>query len=380
MSERILLVDDEPQVLEGIQRALHKRVELLTAIGGVEGLRRIREDGPFALIISDMRMPGMSGTQFLAQVRQQNPDIVRMILSGQADLQATIDAVNEGHIYRFLSKPCSGDQLLSAIEDGLEQYRLITAEKVLLEQTLSGCVRMLIEIVGMVSPATSSRASRLQRYTVALASALQLAPHWQWGLAALVSQIGCVALPNELLSKVETEKPLSDEERRLHESHPEVAGKLLASIPRMADVADIVTAQFGPLNIDGQPADLKQWNVRSTGRLLLRTAIEFDRLTLGGMRREVAASALHASMPGIPKVVIDGLRGMVLPSQERITRRLKLKDLTAGMILDEDLVSPKGIRLVPAGQEVTRSLIVRLTSIASGVGVVEPFRVQVPTQ
>jgi hypothetical protein len=239
---------------------------------------------------------------------------------------------------------------------------------------------MLIEIVGMVSPATSSRASRLQRYTVALASALQLAPHWQWGLAALVSQIGCVALPNELLSKVETEKPLSDEERRLHESHPEVAGKLLASIPRMADVADIVTAQFGPLNIDGQPADLKQWNVRSTGRLLLRTAIEFDRLTLGGMRREVAASALHASMPGIPKVVIDGLRGMVLPSQERITRRLKLKDLTAGMILDEDLVSPKGIRLVPAGQEVTRSLIVRLTSIASGVGVVEPFRVQVPTQ
>ena len=378
MSERILLVDDEPQVLEGIQRSLHKRVDLQTAGGGIEGLRLIAEEGPFAVVISDMRMPGMSGTQFLTKVREQNPDVVRMILSGQADLQATIDAVNEGHIYRFLSKPCAGDQLLAAIEDGLEQHRLVTAEKVLLEQTLSGCVTMLIEILGMVSPTASSRAARLQRYTVSLAAALQLGNHWQWGLAAFVSQIGCVALPAELLSKVESGQPLSDEERRLHESHPDVAGKLLAAIPRLEDVAGIVTAQFGPVDFAGEPADLRQWSVRGTGRLLLRTAADFDRLIVGGMRREAAADALRASKPGIPAGVIDALRVMALSSQESIVRRLKLKDLVPGMILDEELLSPKGIRLVPAGHEVTRSLIVRLTSIAGGVGVVEPFRVRVP--
>ena len=99
MIERILVVDDEPQVLQGIQRSLYNRVELQTAVGGMEGLRRIREDGPFALVISDMRMPEMSGSQFLSQVREYNPDIVRIMLSGQADLQATIEAVNEGHIY-----------------------------------------------------------------------------------------------------------------------------------------------------------------------------------------------------------------------------------------------------------------------------------------
>jgi response regulator RpfG family c-di-GMP phosphodiesterase len=377
VSQRVLFVDDEPQVLEGIQRSLRKRVDLQTAPGGVEALRLIAEEGPFALVISDMRMPGMNGAQLLAKVREQEPDIVRMILSGQSDMQATIDAVNQGQIYRFLSKPCAADQLLLAIEDGLKQHQLVTAEKVLLEQTLNNCVKMLIEILGMVSPAASGRASRLQRYTVALAAALQLPDRWQWGLSALVSQIGCVALPSELLSKVEAGQTLTEEERRLHESHPEVAGKLLLAIPRLEDVAEIVTAQFGPLNFSGHPVDVRRWDVRSTGRLLLRAAFEFDRLTSRGARREAAADSLRASSLGFPACVIEALRSLATTNQERVIKQVRLRDLSTGMILDEDLVSSKGIRLVPAGHEVTRSLIVRLNSIASGVGVAEPFRVSV---
>src|SRR5208282_5972980 len=100
MSERVLFVDDEPQVLEGIQRSLRKQVAIHTATSGAEGLRLLSEMGPFAVVVSDMRMPIMSGAQFLARVREQTPDTVRMILSGHADLAATIAAVNEGHIYR----------------------------------------------------------------------------------------------------------------------------------------------------------------------------------------------------------------------------------------------------------------------------------------
>ncbi|HWG71090.1 MAG TPA: response regulator [Steroidobacteraceae bacterium] len=379
MNERVLFVDDEPQVLEGIQRSLRKHVETHTASSGAEGLRLLHEAGPFALVVSDMRMPGMSGVQFLAAVREQKPETVRMILSGHADLQATIAAVNEGHVYRFLSKPCAADQLLAAIEDGIRQYRLLTAEKVLLEQTLSGCVTMLIEILGMVSPAASSRASRLQRYTLGLARTLNLADRWQWGLAAFVSQIGCVALPHAILSKVEAGQALTDDERRLHESHPDVAGKLLASIPRLEDIADIVTAQFAPLSFAGGPEDLREWEVRSMGRLLLRTAVEFDRLIVSGVGYEVAVATLRASKLKLPGAVVDALRSIAPTGRDQVVKQVRLKDLSPRMILDEDLVSPKGIRLVPAGQEVTRSLIVRLNSIAGGVGVVEPFRVRVPT-
>jgi hypothetical protein len=249
---------------------------------------------------------------------------------------------------------------------------------VLLEQTLSGAVRMLIEILGMVSPAASSRALRLQQYTVKLSTALQLAEQWEWGLAAFVSQIGCVALPKDILSKVEAGQALTDEERHLYESHPEVAGKLLAAIPRLENVAAIVTAQFGTLSFAGKPADIRQWDVRGIGQLLLRTAIEFDRLMARGSTREAAAESLRSSKLGLPGSILQALLSLSVANQERVVRQIRLKDLSPGMILDEDLVSPKGIRLVPAGQEVTRTLMVRLTSIAGGVGVAEPFRVQVP--
>jgi CheY-like chemotaxis protein len=379
MTERVLFVDDEPDVLDAIQRTFRKQVDIQTAISGAEGLRVMREAGPFALVVSDMRMPGMSGPEFLAKAREQEPETVRMILSGQADFQATIAAVNVGHIYRFLSKPCPSDQLLAAVTDGLNQHRLITAEKVLLEQTLSGSVKMLIEILGMVSPAASSRASRLQRYAIALSSALALPERWQWGLAAFVSQIGCVALPKELLSKVEASQALTEEEKRLYESHPEVAGKLLAAIPRLEDVAAIVTSQFGELSFAGKSDDVRQWDIRSIGRLLLRTSLEFDRMITRGSGRERAAETICKSSLALPAAVIKALLSLPAANRELIIREVRLKDLALGMILDEDLVSPKGIRLVPSGHEVTRTLLVRLTSIADGVGVAEPFRVRVPT-
>jgi response regulator RpfG family c-di-GMP phosphodiesterase len=379
VTERILFVDDEPNVLDGIRRTLRKQGEIYTATSGAEGLRVLSEVAPFALVISDMRMPVMNGAQFLAKVREQAPDTVRMILSGQSDLEATIAAVNEGHIYRFLVKPCPSEQLLGAVEDGLKQFGLLTAEKVLLEQTLNGSVQMLIEILGMLSPAASTRAARLRRHAIELAAALALPERWQWGLAALVSQIGCVALPKELLSKVEADQSLSGEEKSLYESHPDVASKLLGAIPRLEDVAAIVTVQFMEINWASQPADVREWDLRTVGQLLLRTSFEFDRLTTRGASREAAVDSLRASKLGLPQSVIKALSTLSRTSLERIVRQVRLKDLMIGMILDQDLVSPKGIRLVPMGQEVTRALIVRLTSIAGGVGVAEPFRVRIST-
>ena len=376
---RVLFVDDEPNILEAIKRGLHKRVAAIhTATSGAEALKLLNEVGPFALVVSDMRMPVMNGAQLLAKVREQAPDTVRMILSGQSDFQSTIAAVNAGHIYRFLCKPCPADQLLPAVEDGLRQHRLITAEKVLLEQTLSGSIKMLIELLGMVSPSASSRAARLQRYVLDLATALALPPRWQWSTAAYISQIGCVTLPKEILAKVDAAQALGDDERRLYESHPEIAQKLLATIPRLEDIAAIVRVQFGAANFAGKPEDMSQWDVRSAGELLLRTAVEFDRSVVRGTSREAAVEALRTSKLGLPPSVVKALLTLKVSGREFTQRQVRLKDLAPGMILDEDLVSLRGIRLIPSGQEVTRTVIVRLTSIADGVGVAEPFRVRVP--
>ncbi len=377
MSERVLFVDDEQQVLDGIQRSLRKHLDVHIALGGERGLAILEEQAPFAVVISDMRMPGMNGAEFLAKVRSIQPDAVRMVLSGQSDLQAAISAVNESHIYRFLSKPCPQEQILAAVNEGLQQYRLLNAEKVLLQQTLSGAVKMLIEILDMVSPSASGRAARVQRYVTEIAKALSLELHWTWGLAAYVSQIGCVALPRELMSKIESSQPLDDEERRLYEAHPHVAGRLLAAIPRLEEVAEIAASQFDSSSFAGCPEDVRAWDAKSTGKLLLRVALALDRWLIGGVKCAAAAEKIRTQMAP-PRAVIAAVASLNVGTAPPAVREIRVRDLACGMILEESLMSPKGIRLVPAGQVVTRSLIVRLNSIAEGVGIVEPFRVRVP--
>jgi ActR/RegA family two-component response regulator len=378
MDEPVLFVDDEPHLLEGVARALHKRFDVHTAASGEEGLRVLEAAGPFAVVVSDMRMPTMDGVQFLAKARDLCPETVRFILSGQSDLAATIAAVNEGNIFRFLNKPCPAQVLSAAIGTGVEQYRLILAEKVLLEQTLSGAVNMLIEMLGAVNPAASGRARRLQHYVMALVGKLGLRAHWQWPLAALVSQLGCAALPKDTLSKVEAGEPLSEEEQCLYDSHPRIAGEMLAAIPRLEDVALIVAGQndsLCPLGASEEPA---QWNACAAGRILLRAAMEFDRAMLRGITPTALLAVLRTAGTGLPQAAISALRDLPAAGCSRVMRHLRFRDLSAGMLLDEALVTTKGACLVPAGQEVTANLLLRLRSIAANVQLREPFRVQVP--
>ncbi len=379
MSEKILCVDDEPNVLEGMRRQLGRKVTMETATSGAEGLRLVQESGPYAVVISDMRMPVMNGTQFLTRVRELAPDSVRMILSGRADMEATIGAVNQGQIFRFLTKPCPPDELWSVVESGLKQFRLVNAERDLLEQTLSGAVKMLTEVVGLANPVAYSRAARVQRYATAIAEALGVGNHWELRVAAMLSQIGCVTLPAEVLTKVYSEERLDDEERRLYETHAELAAKLLSSIPRLEGVAEIIAGQMKRPDLTGASQVAVHWDSKALGTLVLRVATELDQLIARGMQPAVALQKLTESWPQLPAAIGDALRNARIATGETVIRAITLVELTPGMVLDEDLKSSNGIRLVPQGHEVTTTIMMRLRSVAAGVGVKEPFRVRVQT-
>lgn len=134
MSDKVLFVDDEPAALDGYRRTLRQEFAVTTAIGAELGLASIETDGPYSVVISDMRMPGMNGAEFLAAVREKNPTSVRMLLTGHADLDAAIQAVNQGNIFRFLTKPCEKGVLVEAINSGLTQYHAIMADKELVKK------------------------------------------------------------------------------------------------------------------------------------------------------------------------------------------------------------------------------------------------------
>ncbi len=213
MPARILFVDDDPNILDAFQRQLRKYFLVHTALGGNEALKAMAGREPFAVIVSDLRMPGMDGIQFLSRVRQTAPDSVRMMLTGNADLPTAISAVNEGNIFRFLTKPCEQQALVKALSDGVRQYQLITAERELLEKTLRGSVKVLSEILHLLNPEAFGRASRITRYARKIASAMRVSDVWQIETAAALSQIGCVVLPETALKKLYKGEELSGKSR-----------------------------------------------------------------------------------------------------------------------------------------------------------------------
>ena len=162
MPDKVLFVDDEMNVLSAFRRHLRHDYEVETATSGAEALELCETKGPFAVVVADMNMPGMDGVSLLSEIKQKYPDTIRIMLTGNATQKVAIDAVNEGSIFRFLTKPCPPEILQQVLEAGTRQYQLVTAEKELLEKTLSGSIRMLTDMLSLTNPLAFSLSSRLR--------------------------------------------------------------------------------------------------------------------------------------------------------------------------------------------------------------------------
>lgn len=135
MNAKVLLVDDDNKVLQGLARHLRGRFGVLTANGGAQALELTDSDPDIAVVVADMRMPGMSGIELLAALRERSPDMVRLMLTGDTDLDTAARAINEGSIFKFLTKPCAPDKLVGTISESVNEYRKIRRQKQL-EQEL----------------------------------------------------------------------------------------------------------------------------------------------------------------------------------------------------------------------------------------------------
>lgn len=123
MTDKILIVDDDPHILEGLRAVLTSYFHLRTAHGPEQGLQELRSSGPYAVVVSDLKMPGMSGVDFLARVREVSHKTVRVMLTGYADVDAAIAAVNRGEVFRFHTKPCPTEVLRQTLCDALSKFR-----------------------------------------------------------------------------------------------------------------------------------------------------------------------------------------------------------------------------------------------------------------
>ena len=365
MLDKILFVDDEPAVLDGYQRLLHREFDVSIASSAEQGLAWIRTNGPYAVVISDMRMPGMNGAQFLSHVRQKVPDTVRMLLTGYADLNAAMDAVNEGNIFRFLTKPCEKDILAKAIVTGVEQYRLVRLEKELLEKTLMGSIKVLTDVLSAASPEAFGKSRRIAHYVRHLVLKSGLTSTWRFEAVASLSQLGCVTLDTDLIQQVYTDSKMSPEDQARFNAHPKAGMDLLARIPRLEPIAWMIGQQLTkniPDVVPGVPEPYAKDIV--LGAKILKLALAFDDLRIKRFSIEDAIGRLHTRRSEFERDLVDALNDIVPPLARMALRKVSTLKLAVGMIVEQEIRNEYGMLMVAKSQEITPALLIKLDNRA----------------
>lgn len=275
MNNNILLVDDEVNILNSFKRILRNRFPFDVAQSGAEALALIEKNSTYAVVVSDMRMPNMDGITLLAKIKELSPNTTRIMLTGNAEQQTAIDAVNVGDVFRFLNKPCNPTHFINTIEAGLEQYKLVTAEKILLNKTLKETMNVLSEVLTIVNPGVFSRIVLIKKYMLKLAETLKMPISWSFEPMIQLSQLGCIMFPTSEETKKIKGQPVSKDRGKLSIEHPGLAADLIHKIPRMGHIANTIRYQNKGFNGDGFPFDDVKGKDIPLGGRMLKVVIDF---------------------------------------------------------------------------------------------------------
>jgi response regulator RpfG family c-di-GMP phosphodiesterase len=371
---QVLCVDDEPRVVEGLALHLQKDYEVHTAVSGEQALQRLREMRGAAVIVSDMRMPGMNGATLLQHVRQSYPETTRILLTGEGGREAAVLAVNQGQIFRFLTKPCPPAQLREAVEAGVIQNRLFQTERAVLQETVIGCIRALIDVLALANPAAFGRAQRVKRLAMEFAGSLGCPDFWQLEAAVMLSQIGYISLPAELVDKLYYGERLTAEESTLADGIPQVAINLLEHIPRLEPVTQILMALTWT---DEQVRRLGDGTIGLATRIL-GLVLEYDVLIAQGNAVDVVIQTLQGRRARFNAQLIEQFASFVgANAGNQEIREMPLRHVRPGMTLLQDVHTHMGTLLVPRGFEVTAAFLERVGNFGPEI-LAERVRVLVP--
>ncbi len=380
MNNKVLCVDDDANILTGIQRNLRKQFEIDTAVGALAALKMIEQECPYAVIVADMQMPGMNGVEFLNITKQKYPDTVRVMLTGNADQKTATEAVNRGHIFQFLNKPCPPDKLGHVLTDAIKHHRLVTAERELLENTLNGSVKVLMEILSLTDPVSFGRGQMLRDQARKLGEFLKIQPTWTLELAAMLSAIGSVSVPPTLAMKVRSGLTLTGDEKDILRRVPQVGSDLISRIPRLETVAQIILYQDKQFDGGGFPADsVKGDEIPVESRIIkvlhdlaaLKSPKQSDAEAFAIMRKREGCydtailDAVAACFDLSPHVV----------ETPRQTVAINPTELRVGHVLMSDVRTSDDVLIIGSGATISPLMLERLRNFASLSGLKSPVHV-----
>jgi CheY-like chemotaxis protein len=369
---RVMLVDDQPMNLKLMEEMLRRTGHRVVSFsGGRLALAAARQDPP-DLILLDISMPEMSGFEVCEQLKA-DPKLAHIpviFLSALADTKDKVKAFRCGGV-DYVTKPVQLEEIRARVKVQIQLQLARKAERDLLEKTLTGAVRSMAEMIHLTVPYLSERSEailRLVRHMVARSGEKET---WQYELAATLCLTGCVALPPDAFERAYAGKGASRAEREMFLAHPQLAARLLSTIPRLEGVAEMILQQFT------DAVDYRRGSPTELGARMLRIAVELDRRMCLRATFPEALSQLKATEGKYCRDLLDLLDDYEPATRDFDTRHIRVNELRPLMVLDDDLVTTDGTMILQRETTLNLTFIERVRNFAATRGAREPIRVRI---
>lgn len=277
----ILLVDDEINNIQLLKRTFRRKYNILTASNGLEGLEVFKQNkDTISLIVSDHKMPVMEGTEFLEKVNEIAPDVIKILLTGFADVEILTDAVNKCNLFQYILKPFEPEELLNVVEVGLNKYNLTSSKSAILKdlkELFYKTIKSISSALDSKDPYTHGHSLRVTLYSLILAKEMGFDEKLleEIETAGLLHDIGKIAIPQNILCKP---GKLTDEEFAVMKMHPNNSEKLILSIKKLAGISSWLKAHHERWDGKGYPDGLKGEEIPLSSRIVA-IADTYDAMT-----------------------------------------------------------------------------------------------------
>ena len=411
----LLLVDDEANILSSLRRLFRPAgYNIITASSGQEGLKKMKAES-IDLVISDMRMPEMDGAEFLTEVAKNWPDTIRILLTGYADISSTIDAINKGSIYKYISKPWDENDIKLTVLRALEQKNIEQERRLLealinkqneelkdlnenLEQKVASRTAELEQITDMLqkshdslkdhyqatvevfsslaesrSVSMAGHSRRVAELSLQIASAMNMMDFKKQDLhyAALLHDLGKLTLPDSILQKP-FEVMNNDEKSELMQ-HPVLSEAFLMSLEPIHAASALIHSHHELYDGSGYPDGLKGEAI-PLGSRILSLANEYDALQSGTLLKQPLTKSQsqdyireHSGIRYDPQIVdiFFGLINNKQTPQAKNEVRIDCFELEAGMVLSREVMTKSGVLLLSKGHTIDDLLINKIKMLSA---------------
>ncbi|MEM9635627.1 MAG: HD domain-containing phosphohydrolase [Pseudomonadota bacterium] len=380
-TDLIIVVDPDENIHTGFQRLFGEHYQVVCFSDSEEALLYLKQNLGTSVIFSCFNLPGRGGTAFLRSAEMIAPQAARVMLTRETSADAIKKTLNEGHAFLFLEKPCNTEDLNVALETALAHHRQLARDRAMLERTLAGSVKLLIDMLGLFHPEAFRRTGTVRKQALRLARQLDMKKTWELEMAVMLSPLGEALLPKQILARYRAARSLTEQERDVLDRAPAQTRELLQNIPQLEKVSEHLYFSARGFDGSGFPKDGPVGEeIPMISRILkLLTDLWYASPESGPDAAAFEALSINSRKydPKLLAMARDILLDDIPEEKKGSVYECYIRSLQPGDNLIDDVLTENSHELVLSrGHTLTLTTIRRLEHFNHTTGVRQPIRVE----